>query len=63
MEQPLGYVAQGESKVCRLKKVIYELKQSLRAWFEKFSFTISGIDFHRCHSDHTVFVRRGGKLC
>ena len=30
-EQPLGYVAQGESsKVCKLKKAIYGLKQSPR---------------------------------
>jgi len=42
---------------CRLK-VIYGLKQSPRAWFEKFSFIISGISFHQCHSDHSVFVRR-----
>jgi len=27
MEQPPGYVAQGETKVCRLKKTIYGLKQ------------------------------------
>jgi len=26
-------------------------------WFEKFSLTISGIGFHQCHSDHSVFVR------
>ena len=57
-KQPTGYVAKGEHKVCRLKKVIYGLKQSTRAWFEKFSITISGIDFHRYHSDHSVFVRR-----
>ena len=38
MEQPLGFVAQGESgKVCRLHKAIYCLKQSPRAWFGKFS--------------------------
>jgi len=34
------------------------LKQSPKAWFEKFSITISSIGFHRCHSDHSVFVRR-----
>jgi len=28
MEQPPGYVAQRETKVCRLKKAIYGLKQS-----------------------------------
>lgn len=38
MEQPPGYVAQGESRmVCKLKKAIYGLKQSPRAWFDKFS--------------------------
>jgi len=52
-----GYVAQGENKVYRLKKAIYGLKQSSRVWFEKFNITISGIGFHRCHSDHSVFVR------
>jgi len=56
-EQPPGYIAQGETKVCRLKKIIYGLKQSPRVWFEKFSLTISGISFCRWHSDHSVFVR------
>jgi len=56
IEQPPCYVAQ-RVKVC-LKKAIYGLKQSLRVRFEKFSLTISGISFHRYHSDHFVFVRR-----
>ena len=46
MEQPPSYVAQGETKVCHLKKTIYELKQNPRAWFEKFKLTISGVGFH-----------------
>ena len=58
MKQPPGYVAQGETKVCRLKKTIYRLKESPKAWFEKFSLTISGIGFRRCHSNHSIFVRR-----
>jgi len=58
MEQPRGYIAQGENIVCRLRKVNYEHKQSLRAWFEKFSIVISGIRFAHCHSDYLVFVRR-----
>ena len=45
------------TEVCHLKKDIYGLKQSPRAWFEKFSLTISGIGFRRCYSDHSVFVR------
>ena len=45
IKQPPGYVAQRENKICRLKKAIYGLNQSPRAWFEKFSITFSGIDF------------------
>jgi len=37
---------------------MYGLKQSPRAWFEKFSMVISGIGFARYHSDHSVFVCR-----
>ena len=58
MEQSPGYVARGETKVCCLKKAIYGLKKSPRAWFEKFSLTIFGIAFRRCHLDHSVFIRR-----
>ncbi|XP_042501739.1 uncharacterized protein LOC122079386 isoform X2 [Macadamia integrifolia] len=62
MEQPPRYVAQGErtSCVCRFHKAIYGLKQSPRAWFDKFSATIVTCGFSQCYSDHSVFVRRRG---
>ncbi|KAK4406515.1 Retrovirus-related Pol polyprotein from transposon RE1 [Sesamum angolense] len=59
MEQPPGFVAQGEKQrmVCKLKKAIYGLKQSPRAWFDKFSRIIGEFGFSRCQADHSVFVQ------
>ena len=55
MEQPPGYVAQGESsEVCLLKKAIYGLKQSPRAWFHKFSQLLFSYGFVSTVSDPTV---------
>jgi hypothetical protein len=64
MEQPPGFVAQGESgrsQVCRLKKAIYGLKQSPRAWFAKLSTVLSSLGFTKCAVDSSVFLRRTAK--
>ena len=46
MEQLLGFVAQQESgNVCSLKKSVYELKQSPRAWFRQFASVIRAFIF------------------
>ena len=50
MEQPPGYVSQGKNVVWDLKKAIYGLKQSLRAYFDKFSRVINAIRFWKCYS-------------
>ena len=40
-----GFVAQGEiGRVCRLRKSLYDLKQSPRTWFGKFSQVIKKFD-------------------
>ena len=58
MEQPLGFVAQGEiGKVYRLRKSLYGLKQSPRAWFGKFSQTVEKFSLQKSKSDHSVFYR------
>ncbi|KAL0419427.1 UNVERIFIED_CONTAM: Retrovirus-related Pol polyprotein from transposon RE2 [Sesamum radiatum] len=43
--------------VCKLKKAIYGLKQSPRAWFDKFNRIIGEFGFSRCQADHSVFVQ------
>ncbi|WMV34161.1 hypothetical protein MTR67_027546 [Solanum verrucosum] len=57
MEQPPGFVAQGESSnmVCRLRRAFYDLKQSPRAWFGKFSMVIQEFGMVRSEADHSMF--------
>jgi hypothetical protein len=56
MEQPPGFVAQGESRlVCKLRRSLYGLKQSPRAWFGKFSSVVQAFGLKRSEADHSVF--------
>lgn len=55
MEQPPGYVVQGECPaVCKLKKSLYVLEQSPCVWFEKISATV--IQFGLSTTDHFLFL-------
>ncbi len=59
MEQPPGFVAQGElGKVCRLRKSLYGLKQSPRAWFGRFSEAVQEFGMQKSKCDHSVFYRQ-----
>ncbi|XP_070040209.1 uncharacterized protein [Nicotiana tomentosiformis] len=61
MDQPPGFVAQGESNlVCRLKRSLYGLKQSPRAWFGRFSSVVQQFGMSRSEVDHSVFYRHNG---
>ena len=56
MEQPPGFVAQGESGlVCRLRRSLYGLKQSPQAWFSRFSSVVQEFGMLRSTADHSVF--------
>ena len=56
MEQPSGFVAQGESGlVCRLCRSLYGLKQSPRAWFDRFSSVVQEFGVLRSTAGHSVF--------
>ena len=58
MEQPLGFVAQGEiGKVCRLLKSLYDLKQSPRAWFGKFNQVVEEFGMQKSKYDYSIFYR------
>ena len=58
MEQSPRFVAQGEiGKVCRLRKLLYGLKQSPHAWFDKFSQVVEKFGLQKSKFDHSVFYR------
>jgi hypothetical protein len=51
--------------LCRLKKSLYDLKQSLREWYKRFdSFMISN-GFHRSQYDSCVYLKcvNGSPTC
>ena len=56
MSLPLCFEAEyGVGKVCKLKKSLYGLKESPRAWFESFGNAIKRFGFLQSQADHTLF--------
>ncbi|PNX82738.1 retrovirus-related Pol polyprotein from transposon TNT 1-94, partial [Trifolium pratense] len=47
-----------EKKVCRLKKSLYGLKQSPRAWFGRFTKSMKAFGYSQSNADHTLFLKR-----
>ena len=61
MEQPDGFVVKGqESKVCKLLKSLYGVKQALKEWHEKFDTTLTSAGFAINEADRCVYYRCGG---
>ena len=58
MEQPQGYVKKGkEHLVCRLKKSLYGLKQSARAWNVKINGMLLKLGFSRSKADQCLYTK------
>ena len=56
MEQPLGFIAQGESGlVCKLRRSLYGLKQSPQAWFSQFSSVVQEFGMIRSLANPSIF--------
>jgi hypothetical protein len=60
MEKPPGYVHNDSSLVCHLKKSLYGLKQTPRAWYAKMDNFLIDIGFSRCHSNPNVYTKKVG---
>ena len=62
MDLPPGFKGKvGKSKVCRLKKSLYGLKQSPRAWFERFGKAVKSHGYCQGQVDHTMFYKHTGE--
>jgi hypothetical protein len=55
--QPPGFIVAGEeTKVLRLSKALYGLRQAPRAWYAKLDTVLLALSFHRSESEHTVYM-------
>ena len=61
MAPPPGYLLETNNTgdVCHLRKSIYGLKQSPRAWFGKFFKTMLSARYAQSEGDHTLFIKHG----
>jgi hypothetical protein len=57
MDQPKGLVQQRDQHfICKLKKSLYGLKQSPKAWYERIHALFTREGFKRSHADHSLYV-------
>ncbi|KAI3703311.1 hypothetical protein L1987_73276 [Smallanthus sonchifolius] len=59
MSAPPGFAENFKGKeVCLLKKSLYGLKQSPRAWFGKFTLAMRDYGYKQSNADHTLFLKQ-----
>ena len=62
MSQPMGFEVKGqERKVFKIKRSIYELKQSSRQWYFRFHDSIISHGFEMIEEDHCVYLKSSKK--
>ncbi|KAA0054937.1 Beta-galactosidase [Cucumis melo var. makuwa] len=57
MSPPPGFEAQLGQQVCKLQKSLYGLKQSPKAWFDRFTTFFKSQGYSQGHCDHTLFTK------
>ena len=58
MDIPPGFESNlTKGKVCKLQKSLYGLKQSPRAWFDRFTKVLKLDGYTQSQADHTMFVK------
>ncbi|GJS25460.1 putative RNA-directed DNA polymerase [Tanacetum coccineum] len=62
MRIPQGYEKGGGTKVCRLRKSLYGLKQASRNWYQKFTSALLQLNYKQSAADHSLFIYNKGKV-
>ena len=47
--------------MCKLKKSLYGLKQSPRAWYQRIDMFFNKEGFSRSHADHSLYIKQCGE--
>ncbi|GKA38963.1 putative RNA-directed DNA polymerase [Tanacetum coccineum] len=56
MKIPQGFERGKDTKVCKLNKSLYGLKQASRNWYQNFTSTLNELGFKQSHADHSLFI-------
>ncbi|KAK1408311.1 hypothetical protein QVD17_39969 [Tagetes erecta] len=61
MKIPQGFSRENETRVCRLRKSLYGLKQASRNWYHKFTKFLISLNFRQSKADHSLFTFQNGE--
>lgn len=61
MKIPQGFCRNEDTRVCKLKKSIYGLKQASRNCYQKFTITLTEFGFKQAKADHSLFIYKNGE--
>ncbi|CAH9051730.1 unnamed protein product [Cuscuta epithymum] len=62
MRVPQGFAKNGDTRVCKLQKSLYGLRQASRNWYHKFTQALIGTGFRQSRADHSLFIFRQGNI-
>ena len=62
VEKPPRYEIEGwERGVCKLKNVLYQLKQATWAWYSSIDAYVIDNGFDKCDGEPTLYIKKKGR--